>query len=208
MASDPEAILFDLGGVLIEWPGIDALVALSGGQLTLEEARRRWLLSYWVRRHETGLCTPEEFAAGVVDELSLVVSPRAFLDAFMGWRRGPLPGAIELVAALASKFLLACLSNVSAVHWKLHDDDPHSQALLAPMRHRFLSHEIGLLKPDRKAFDHVVRHLPSEPARTLFFDDNRECVEAARQAGFRAFEVQGVEAVRAVLHEVNAALAT
>jgi len=47
--------------------------------------RQRWLL-------ET------EFAAGVVADWRLELSPAAFLGAFQDWPTRPLPGAVELVA--------------------------------------------------------------------------------------------------------------
>src|SRR5439155_15846599 len=152
---------------------IGALVDLSAGRLTLEEARRRWLLSPWVRAHEMGLCSPEAFAANIVSELDLAVTPDAFLREFMRWRKGPLPGAVALVEALAQKRLLACLSNMSALHWEMHLADPDSRALLAPMEHPFISSEMGLMKPDRAVFERVIRELAIEPESILFFDDNR-----------------------------------
>jgi len=50
-----QLILFDLGGVLLEFDGISPLVNLSGGALDRDAARRAWLNSTAIRRFETWL---------------------------------------------------------------------------------------------------------------------------------------------------------
>lgn len=64
---------------------------------------------------------------------------------------------------------------------------------------RFLSFEIGFLKPDRQAFDHVARALDRSPDRVLFFDDNSANVDGAFASGFSAVRVSGVPEARLAL---------
>jgi FMN phosphatase YigB (HAD superfamily) len=58
-----DAILFDLGGVLIELAGVEQMLEWSPGIDTIDELWRRWLRSPAVRCYETGAATGEEFAA-------------------------------------------------------------------------------------------------------------------------------------------------
>jgi HAD superfamily hydrolase (TIGR01509 family) len=191
-----EVILFDLGGVLVHFDGITPLLALSGNRLEPEDARRFWLASPAVRRFETGRCTPEEFALGAVAELGLAMAPALFLEQFLTWDRGPMDQALSLLDSLRPHFLLACLSNNNELHWHRL----RTETCLAAKFHRcYLSHEIGLMKPDREAFDYVVRDLGIRSAHILFFDDNPECVETARRLGFGAHQARGVREVQAVL---------
>ena len=69
-----EVILFDLGGVLVEFTGIEPLVELSQRTLTAEEARRFWLQSFWITQFETGRCSSQDFASGVIRELKLHIT--------------------------------------------------------------------------------------------------------------------------------------
>jgi len=194
------AILFDLGGVLVDFDGITPVLALSAGRLGREEARRFWLVSPSVRRFETGHCTPDEFARGAVAELGLEVGPDFFLREFLTWDRGPLEGALELLDRLRPRFLLACLSNNNELHWRRLRD----QMGLGGKFHRcYLSHELGLVKPDREVFDYVVRDLAMSPGRILFLDDNPECVQAAAAVGLTARKAHGLGEVRAVLASMN-----
>ena len=56
-----EHIVFDLGGVLIDWDGMTPLTRLTDGRLSLEAARRFWFESPWIARFETGHCSERQF---------------------------------------------------------------------------------------------------------------------------------------------------
>jgi len=195
-----QVILFDLGGVLVEFDGIAPLIALSGNKLDREGARRFWLTSPSVRKFETGKCGAEEFAHCAVAELGLAMAPDIFLQQFVSWDRGPMDGALNLLDTLKPHFLLACLSNNNELHW----NRLREETKLPEKFHRcYLSHEIGLMKPDPESFNHVVRDLGTRPEHILFFDDNPECVDAAKLLGFTAHRARGVGEVRAVLSELG-----
>ncbi len=198
-ATGIQCLLFDFGGVLVDWEGVEPLVSLSGGRLTSEQARRFWLESVWVRRFETGRCTPLEFGAGVVDEIALGVTPAQFIKAFESWDKGPLPGAVELARSLGSRFRLMCLSNNNVLHWSR----PALQELARCFERCYASFQTGLMKPDPEAFQLVIRESGTRPEGILFLDDTPECVDAARRAGMQARQVRGVEMVRATLAEMG-----
>lgn len=190
-----DVVLFDLGGVLVELGGIQEFAGLAK-EPREDEIWRRWLSCPWVRRFERGQCDPDAFARGMVDEWSLPLEPEAFLEAFAGWPKGLLPGARELVTATRGRAGVACLSNTNALHVQREWSD---RGVLALFDTHFLSHEMGLVKPDREAFLHVVERLDRPADRILFLDDNAINVEGARAAGLRAERAVGVEGARAVL---------
>lgn len=195
-----QVILFDLGGVLVEFDGIAPLIALSGNRLDKEGARRFWLTSPSVRRFETGKCGAEEFAHHAVAELGLAMAPDVFLQQFVSWDRGPMDGALSLLDALKPHFLLACLSNNNELHW----NRLREKTKLPEKFHRcYLSQEIGLMKPDCESFAYVARDLGTQPEHILFFDDNPECVNTAQQLGFTARRTRGVREVKAALAELG-----
>jgi putative hydrolase of the HAD superfamily len=51
----------------------------------------------------------------------------------------------------------------------------------------FFSHEIGYRKPNREAFDYVLKSEGLKPAETLFIDDLEHNVIGARQTGMQAY---------------------
>ena len=197
MAEPVELVLFDLGGVLIELPGVRAMLELAGIN-SEEELWRRWLTCHWVRRFESGGCPETEFAAGVVADWQLQLSAAAFLEAFRDWPAGPLPGAAELVAQTRARVATGCFSNTNALHWH---DHIAGWPLTGLFDHRFLSFELGLLKPDIAAFEHVADLVKVPAGRVLFLDDNAANVAGAAAAGFQAARAAAVAMARQRLIE-------
>ena len=190
-----DLVLFDLGGVLIELSGVSAMRDLAGMDND-DELWERWLSCPWVRAFERGECTPDEFAQGMVEEWTLTVAPEVFLSAFRAWPVGPLPGAEQLVDETSAVVTVGCLSNTNA----MHTDDQFSRwPIFDRFAPRFLSHELGLLKPDRDLFDRVAELAGITADRILFLDDNIINVDGARAAGFTAMHTRGVEEARSAL---------
>ncbi len=195
-----DAILFDLGGVLIELAGVEKMLEWSPGIDSTEELWRRWLHSDAVRRFETGATGRDAFARGVVAEFGVPVSTDEFLAAFTWWPRAVLPGAHDLLSALRGRYVLASVSNTNEIHW---DRFANAWALDAAFHHNFPSHLVGKLKPDADYFAHVVAAVGVPAERVLFVDDNAINVEAAARLGLHARRVAGVEGARAALRELG-----
>ncbi|HEB87974.1 MAG TPA: HAD family phosphatase [Deltaproteobacteria bacterium] len=188
-------VLFDLGGVLVELGGMGDLRFLASDARD-DELWRRWLECPWVRRFERGECDAETFARGIVEAWSMPITPSAFLETFAAWPRGWLPGARELVESMLSDLRIGCLSNTNALHAERHWTRLGIPELF---EERFLSHEMGVVKPDREIFDRVVETLGCPAEAVLFLDDNQINVEGARAAGLHAERVRGPSEARRAL---------
>jgi HAD superfamily hydrolase (TIGR01509 family) len=200
MSDAYDAILFDLGGVLIELTGVETMLAWSPGADGHDGLWRRWLASPSVRRYESGRCSRAEFADAMVAEFALPVSPGHFLAAFEVWPLAVYAGADALLAQLRPRYRLASVSNTNELHWTRFVDgfgiDRHFDA-------NFPSHQVGRLKPDAEYFEHVLAELAVEPRRTLFLDDNQVNVDGANAVGIHALRVAGVAGARAALLELG-----
>jgi len=191
-----DVLLFDLGGVLVDFAGFAELPKLLREPISFAEVKRRWISSPAVSEFERGGFTPEEFAAAFAAEWPLNLYPAEFLVAFEQWLRGFYPGALELLADLRDEYRLACFSNSNPLHWH------RNQSLLGigeVFDRTYASHQMGTLKPQRAAFEHVIADLAVPPGRIAFFDDTPVNVEAAAALGVHAFAVAGVPALREAL---------
>jgi putative hydrolase of the HAD superfamily len=196
----PRLLLFDLGGVLVDYDPIGPLTRLLPERDDHSDIVNRWGDREALRRLETGQCAPHEFAAAVIAEFGLRLSHEEFLADFVLWDRGPLPGAVELLRALRGKVRLACLSNNNSVHWgRLCDVFGIHREFDAA----YLSHEIGVMKPDRRAYEYVLARERVAPSDTVFFDDNADNVAAAGALGIAAYRCIGIDAVRRRLAALN-----
>lgn len=200
-----DVIMFDLGGVLVELAGVPTMLRWLDHTLGVEDLWRRWLLSPAVRRFERGQGTAEAFAHAVIHEFALPVSAEVFLGEFTGWPRNLYPGVLPLLDVLRSSYTLACFSNNNALHW---DRICTGMGLGAYFTHRFSSHLIGHLKPDREAFTFVLATLGCAPRHVLFLDDNRLNIDAARAVGINARRTVGFAEVPAALAENGITLPT
>ena len=184
----------------MDWDGISPLIDFSEGALSKEQARRYWLESPWVKKFETGLCSEDDFASGVVDELKLVISPEEFLEQFITWNRGLFPGTSELLERLRNRFILACLSNNNELHWKSLTEKTD---LVEWLDHIFLSFEMGVMKPAKEAFQYVIDKIGYPPQKIVFFDDSYEYIDAANDLGFQAYQVLGLKSVYSTLNALE-----
>ena len=161
-----------------------------------EELWQRWLSSPWVRRFERGQCSADEFAAGLVAEWELGIPADAFLESIRNWPGETMPGATALLADVQREMPIGCLSNINALHWETQFD---ASPIFDVFDYRFLSFELGMVKPDSELFEHIGLSLPVPRARVLFLDDNARNVDAATAAGFTAVAVRGVDEARQAL---------
>lgn len=189
-------VLFDVGGVLAELSGLPKLLSWLGGRVTAEQAVTLWLTSPAVRSFETGRMQPAAFAEQLINELNLPVGREEFLNELCTWGQRVFPGAVELVRSVPRNYVRATLCNTNALQWpelmKKHD-------LAGAFDYHFASHLTGRVKPDEEAFLHVLTTLGCGCQETVFLDDSRLNVAAAKRVGITAFQVKGpVEAEQAL----------
>ena len=198
--SEIKAILFDVGGVLVDFRGLDEVANFMRNPPANGNIRGRWISSPAIIQFETGKLTREEFASRFVEEWDLTIAPAQFLDLFKSWLTGPMPGVTAMLDELRHRFTLACLSNTNDIHWEMM----LGKCGLAEQLHRhYSSHLMGKLKPDPAIFAEVCGDFGFSPDEILFLDDGAENIEGARRFGMNAFQVLGPEGVRRQLAELG-----
>jgi putative hydrolase of the HAD superfamily len=196
----PKAVIFDLGGVIIELGPVSDVVGTGGHDR--DEFWSRWLRSEAVRQFEGGFCDADQFGKRLVAEFDLPFSPSELVDRFRAWPKGLFAGAEELLEELGQcgEVVVAALSNSNPVHWFEQQD---AQLIRSLFDRPFLSFELNLVKPDRSIFDAVTHALAVQPDEIIYFDDNQLNVDAARAAGWRAQVADGPAVCRAHLADLG-----
>jgi glucose-1-phosphatase len=192
MPSAQPVLLFDLGGVLVEVAPITRMLKSLG--LDTEPGRvKRWVsIDAWVEL-EVGEIDGQTFSQRFTEELALSLDPARVLNEFEAWNVGLFPGAAELLAELRTRHRLTVLSNTNEIHWRRLAGEIGIPDLVDTA---FASHLIGLRKPDERVYRHVAAELDVEISDLVFFDDNRENVEAAHRVGMQAHQVEGLAELR------------
>jgi putative hydrolase of the HAD superfamily len=195
---EPDVLLFDLGGVLVEFSGIEGLQELLRTPSDETAVRQRFVTCPLIQQFEVGALQPSVFAEAFVAEWDLVVSPAIFLCEFRGWSRALLPGARELLNALRPRYRLAALSNSNAVHWDRNTIELGVSDLFDAA---YSSHQLGFRKPEPAIYREALARLGVPAKRVAFFDDYEPNVAGARVEGITAFHVRGVEQLTECLRE-------
>ena len=195
----PDALLFDLGGVLIDVDPGRAFAywarAIDGDPRALA---RRYVPGELYARHERGEISEACWFAALRAQLGLDGLADDAIAA--GWNAllgDAIPGVAALLERASERWPLYLFSNTNRTHeavWARR----HA-ALLAPFARRFVSFELGLRKPEPGAFAAVARAIGVPAGRILFFDDLEANIEGARRAGLQAVHVRGTADMEAAI---------
>lgn len=190
----PELLLFDFGGVLVEFAGPKELGQHLRWASTPAGILERWTKCPHTDDFECGRLSPLQWAERFIETWDVDLDPEEFLAKFTTWSRGVLPGARDLLERLRPRYRLAALSNSNALHWERNANELR---ILELFEFAISSHHVGLCKPDPRIF-HVAleRANVSSPDAIVFFDDLAANIEAAKAAGLRAYQVRGVDELR------------
>lgn len=178
--------LFDLYGVLLKTQTDQALRNLEE---VLGCGPELWPV-YWQFRgdFDAGRVSEEEYWELVRAELNLPAFDvkQAIEVDYAGWLEED-PEMVERVKSIKPKGLL---SNIPAgLARRVLDKHTWLQEFDAIA----MSCDIGVEKPNSKAYEIALEMLGATPEETLFFDDNEANVNAARELGIQAVLFTGIE---------------
>ena len=193
--SSNRSVVFDLGGVLIDWdPRHLYRRIFRGDDAAMEHFLAEVCTVEWNEEQDAG----RSFAEGVALLQARHPEHRDRIAAFhLRWEEmlaGVIPGAIEILRDVkAAGNPVYALSNWSAETYPV-----------AERRFEFLSWfdgvvvsgRVGLRKPDPAIFRHLLECFGLEAERTLFVDDSERNVEAARRLGFEALRFESAPQLR------------
>ena len=194
MSPKPELLLFDFGGVLIEFAGPKELGQHLRWASTPDVILKRWVECPHTDEFERGRLTPTAWAEKFITDWEVDLTPDEFLAKFTTWSRRVLPGAKELIEELRERYRLGALSNSNELHWERNTNELR---IIELFEFAISSHQIGLCKPHPDIYKVAIdRAKVSSPEAIVFFDDLAANVEAAKSAGMRAYQVRGVDQLR------------
>ncbi len=194
------AIVFDLGGVLIDWnPRHLYRKLFPGDEVAMEDFLATICTQAWNEEQDSGRSWDEAvelLCARHPQHRDLIAAYHLRWDEMLA---GEIPETVEILAELRARgTALYALTNWSAEKF------PIARArfpFLAWFRGIVVSGEIAMRKPDPRIFRHLLQNHGLEARRTLFIDDSAHNVAAAHAEGLQAVRFTTPEALRAALAE-------
>ena len=185
----PQALLFDLGGVLVEIDFSRAFRAWSvHSSLSTEELTKTFQFDEQYERHERGEISADEYFDHVASTLKLSATHEQVESGWNSIFVGEISTTRRLVESARRSMPCYAFSNTNAshmAHWSNLFPD-----VVGAFDRKLASHEIGMRKPERRAFGHIC-HATGLPASSFtFFDDLPENVDAAIDAGLKGVLVR------------------
>ena len=190
-------VVFDAGGVLLEWNPPRVIAELYPDPAVQAEIRQQIFEHPDWHEFDRGAITeataPDHLAklsGRTREEVSRLL--RATAESLV-----PIDGTIRLLEDLAA----------GGVHLFLLSNMPESTYNILVKRHAFFAHfkqlvisgKILLLKPEAAIYKHLVEFTGIVPAESVFVDDLTRNVIAARESGLHAIQFTTPEACRAEL---------
>ena len=193
-----KAIVFDLGGVLIDL-SFENCVRAFVDVLGFERIYELLDLSHQKGIYgdmEAGLVTADEFRAEVLRGSRPGAVPADVDRCMAALLTGMDPKKVELLERLAEKYAIYGLTNnneisVARMHEIYEENGLDWQRVF---RKEFISCRMKLMKPSREIFDAAAAEIGFPPEEILFVDDSQKNVDGARAAGWQAvLYVQGTD---------------
>lgn len=185
------AVVFDLGGVVIDWDPR----YLFRKVLTDEAALGRFMGEVWSDAWNLSLDAGRPLGEAVAELIAAKPEARvpmeAFRDRWLETLGGPIGDTVAVLEALDERRVpLWAITNWSADTFPLARARPE-YAFLDRFREIFVSGELRMLKPDPAIFAHALAAIGLPAATCLFVDDNLANVDGARRAGMQAHHFRG-----------------
>jgi len=198
----PTGVVFDLGGVLIDWNPRYLYRQLFGGdEAAMETFLAEVTTPEWNLQQDAGRSWDE--AVEVLTRRhpeygELIAAYRDRWPETLGEAIGPTVAVLDELRHAGVR--LFALSNWSAETFPV-----------ARPRYPFLewfegiviSGEVGITKPDERVYRHLLERYGLDPARTVFVDDSEANVRAAHAVGMIGIRFEGGDALRTALADLG-----
>jgi putative hydrolase of the HAD superfamily len=189
-----DALLFDLGGVVLEidFDRMFVCWAHHAGEKP-DAIRARFSFDEFYARHERGEIPASEYFSSLRSSLGINLSDAQFVDGWTAIYVGEIPGVPRLLRSLKDHIPLYAFTNSNPTHRSVWAD-AYAETL-RNFRRVFVSSDIGSRKPEPEAFAKVARAIGVPLDRILYFDDTGENIHGAMAVGMQAVQIVSAHGV-------------
>lgn len=192
------APLFDLGNVLVRVDFRPFFQWLKSKAKSFDpELGPNFLKSSIYSEFEKGALTRKQFTDAVAGFIGQPLAENELTQAYCQIFPDLVPGMAKLIGEFRAAGPVYGLSNTNEMHLEyLRLRWPKEMGLFSKL---FVSHEMGLRKPDPEIYRRVAREIGRSLDSLVFFDDLATNIEGAKEIGLEAYLFVGPQTVRAAL---------
>lgn len=175
-----EAVVFDVGRVLVDFDHGIFCRALTNRYGAVIGDELEFLAGHGFRDHEEGRLAGEEFLCRIGGTFSPVVHGETLYPLWVEIFE-PLEEMAAIFESILPRYKTYLLSNAGELHWRYVEK---AFAMIRKAHGAVVSFEAGVMKPDPRIYQLAEERFGLAPGRTVFIDDKRENVDAARGRGW------------------------
>lgn len=184
-------IVFDWGGVIVN---IDYYATINAfRKLGLDDFQAFYnqkTQNEFFIRFETGKVTPDQLRDYIRKKLKKELTDNEINDAWCAMILDIPESRIETLLRLRYNYRIILLSNTNQLHEKLILPRLNREIgfeFLSLFDRYYLSHHIGMRKPNADIYEHVLTDAGLRNSETLFIDDTELNIDTAAGLGIRSF---------------------
>ncbi|MFK7993394.1 MAG: HAD family hydrolase [Granulosicoccus sp.] len=183
-----EALLFDMGGVVLEVDFDGIFDHLSKNNTpSASEIRQSFSMDDAYEQHEKGLITGAQYFSHLRKTLNLSSDDSLLIDSWNAIFGNEITAVLDAIEQLGDRYPCYAFTNTNAIHQAYWEKEfPRIRQCFDYM---FVSSEMGLRKPDAEAFNFILNETSIKAESMLFFDDSYTNIEGALNAGLQAVHV-------------------
>jgi putative hydrolase of the HAD superfamily len=190
-----EAIIFDLGGVIINLnyqKTEEEFKKLFGTDFSEMYSKQNQTEIF--NKLETGDISEKQFVEAIQKSSNKKVSHQEIITAWNAMLLDIPKERIELLEKIGKEKRIFLLSNTNEIHKIAFDKiilEAHQMEGLEPLFEKtYFSHLVRMRKPNREIFDFVIQENNLNPQKTLFIDDSPQHIEGALKTGLNAYYLE------------------
>jgi 2-haloacid dehalogenase len=199
--SETDVVVFDLGGVLLDWNPRYLYRKLIDDEAEMERFLRDVCTMEWHAAHDRGVPLAQSCEA-------LAVSHPEYADLIRAWDQrseemiaGPIQGTVEILQELLRTGVRCyALTNMERETYPLR---LRRFPFMGSFAGTVVSSYEGVAKPDPEIFRRLLDRFDLDPARTVMIDDAAPNIETAASMGMVPVRFTSPTALRAALSQLR-----
>jgi len=198
-------VIFDFGGVIVDISRTSAVKKFQSiGVTNAEDLLDKYHQKGIFLEVEDGRIDAEEFRRKLSEQAGKEITLEECRQGWLGFFVGLPSYRLECLEELRKSYNLYALSNTNPFvkSWaRSKDFTPAGKPLDDYFDKLYLSYEIGLVKPDKRFFEYMIRDAGLNPAESVFVDDGSANIQMAKELGFVTVQAINGEDWRDMLAE-------
>lgn len=201
MSTRLQNIIFDIGGVLLEWQPLTILEQFTEDEILKKSIYQLMFKHFDWQQWDRGVITMSELMTRAAERLNL---PLREIECLMELVKDSLhlkPDTLNLLDELRDeRYTLFCLSNMPREHYdtlsKVHDFWERFDGVV-------ISALVGSIKPEQGIFQYLLQRYHLKAESCILVDDQIENIKAAAQLGIAGILFNSAEDCRRNIYQLS-----